>query len=258
MMLKTLFTGRRLLMTLLVIAGAGVLCRLGIWQLDRLAQRRATNALINGRMAEPPVPLGAAPADLADLEYRRVELRGTYDPDQEVVLRSRALDGVPGVHLLTPLRLSGSGAAVLVNRGWVPMAQAAPEARRALAEEGEVVVRGVVRLSQEQQGPPRDLPLTPDRPRLDGWFRVNIPRIQQQIDYPLLPVFVQVQPAPGDPPLPRRVPVTDLGEGSHFGYAIQWFAFALILLVGYLSFTYQQLHRPQDGKHPLIGVKRDA
>ncbi len=257
-MLKTLFTGRRLLMTLLVVVGVGVLCRLGIWQLDRLAQRRATNALINGRMAEPAVPLAAASANPAELEYRRVELRGTYDPDQEMVLRSRALDGIPGVHILTPLRLSGSDAAVLVNRGWVPMAQAAPEARRALAEPGEVVVQGVVRLSQEEQGAPHDLPLGPDRPRLDAWFRVNIPRIQQQISYPLLPVFVQIQPAPGDPLLPRRIPVTDLGEGSHFGYAVQWFAFALILLVGYLSFTYQQLHKPAAGKRPLVGVKRET
>ena len=44
-------------------------------------------------------------------------------------------------------------------------------------------------------------------------------------------------------PLPRPDPATDLGEGPHLGYAIQWFAFALILLAGYLTITYQRVRR---------------
>jgi surfeit locus 1 family protein len=142
---------------------------------------------------------------------------------------------VPGVHLITPLRLSGSGAAVLVDRGWIPLEQSSPEQRRAFAVPGEVVVQGVARLSQQNSFGPVDPPLGPDRPRLDAWFRVDIQRIQQQVGYPLLPVFVEQQPAPGDPELPRRVATTDLGEGPHFGYALQWFAFAIILLGGYLA-----------------------
>src|SRR5439155_25549812 len=133
-MLKTLFTGRQLRMTLLVLVGVAILCRLGIWQLDRLAQRRAQNARIDTRMAAPAMPLTSAAVDPDALDYRRVELRGVYDPTQEIVLRNRSLDGVPGVHLITPLRLSGSDKAVLVDRGWVPLTQSSPEARRTLVE----------------------------------------------------------------------------------------------------------------------------
>jgi surfeit locus 1 family protein len=234
-MLKSLFTGRQLFITLLVLVGVAVLCRLGVWQLDRLAQRRAQNALIDGRLAAPPVALTGAPIAPDALEYRRVELRGVYDQTQELVLRNRALDGVPGVHLITPLRLNGSGAAVLVDRGWIPLEQSSPEQRRAFAVSGQAVVQGVARLSQENTFGPVDPPLGPDRPRLDAWFRVDIPRIQQQVGYPLLPVFVELQPAPGDPGLPRREATTDLGEGPHLGYAFQWFSFAIILLAGYLA-----------------------
>lgn len=239
-MLKTLLTGRQLWITLLVLAGTAGLCRLGIWQLDRLAQRHAQNALIDARMAAPPVALTGAPVEPEALEYRRVELRGVYDPAQEVLLRNRALEGVPGVHLITPLRLSGSDAAVLVDRGWVPLERSSPEQRRAFDEPGEVVVQGVVRRAQVYAGGPVDPPLGPDRPRLDAWFRVDIARIQQQVGYPLLPVFVEQQPAPGAPALPRREATTDLGEGPHLSYALQWFSFAIILLGGYVALMGQR------------------
>jgi surfeit locus 1 family protein len=240
-MLKDLFRGRRLLITTLVLAGAVVLCRLGIWQLDRLAQRRAINATIAARMSDPPVPLTKALAEMDGQEYRRVEVRGVFDSSQEIVQRNRALNGAPGVHVLTPLRLSGSDAAVLVDRGWLPQGESTPDTRRAYAAPtGEVQVQGQIRRSQEDAGAPFDPPLSADRPRLDAWFHVDTTRIGQQTGYQLLPVFIEQLPAPGDLALPRPDPTTDLGEGPHLSYAIQWFSFALILLVGYVAFVYRQ------------------
>jgi surfeit locus 1 family protein len=250
-MITLFFTGRRLWMTLLVLVGALVLGRLGIWQLDRLAQRRAINSSLNARLAQPAALLDGAAIDPAALEYRRVEARGIYDAAQEIVLRNRELNGVPGVHILTPLRISGSSAAVLVDRGWIPREQSDPAARSAFAAPaGEVLVAGIARRSQEDLGGPQDPPLGPERPRLDAWFRVDIAGIQQQAGYALLPIFIEQQPEPapagnssGDPALPRRTPIADLGEGPHLGYAAQWFGFAIILLVGYVVFAYQQVRR---------------
>jgi surfeit locus 1 family protein len=240
-------------MTLLIIIGALILCRLGIWQLDRLAQRRAFNTSLNTRMAQPALTLAGTAANPDALEYRRVEVRGVYDSAQEIVLRNRELDGTPGVHILTPLRISGS-AAVLVDRGWIPRDYADQAARSAFAAPpGEQLVSGIARRSQEDAGGPQDPPFGPDHKRLDAWFHVNIARIEQQTGYPLLPIFIEQQPAPpsvgippGDPTLPRRVATADLGEGPHMGYAVQWFAFAIILVVGYIAFTYSQTRRVPD------------
>jgi surfeit locus 1 family protein len=246
-MLRLLFTGRRLWTTLLVIALAALCVRLGFWQLDRLAQRRAQNALINARMNQPAQAIDGAGVDLEDMDYRRVELRGVYDSAHEVILRNRALEGVPGVHVLTPLRLSqgaGAPAAVLVDRGWLPLELAAPEERRAYAAPpGEVVVTGLARRSQAGAGGPPDPALPAGQTRRDAWFRVDIGQIEQQTGYALLPFFVEQTPAPGDPDLPRRTPPTDLGEGSHLSYTIQWFSFAAILLIGYGAFMVQRLRQ---------------
>src|SRR5215210_899300 len=128
-MLRLFFTGRRLWLTLAVVAAAILCCRLGIWQLDRLAQRRAQNALISARMVQPALPLDGSALDPQMLDYRRVAVRGVYDSAQEIVLRNQALDGAPGVHVLTPLRLNAASTpalAVLVDRGWLPLERSSP------------------------------------------------------------------------------------------------------------------------------------
>ncbi|MGC8780654.1 MAG: SURF1 family cytochrome oxidase biogenesis protein, partial [Anaerolineae bacterium] len=85
---------------------------------------------------------------------------------------------------------------------------------------------------------PADPPLGPDRPRLDAWFRVDLPRIQEQMPYPLLPVFLEEETPAGVAPrwLPRPDPDIRLDEGSHLLYAVQWAAFAGILAAGYAFF----------------------
>ncbi len=241
-MVRYLLTGRRLIATLLVLTGAIALCGLGMWQLDRHAQRAALNARIAAGLAQSPVPLETV-SDLQSLDYRPVTARGVFDPTHEVLLRNRSLNGITGYHLITPLRLSGRDEAVLVDRGWIPLTEASPEVRRKFAPSpGETLVTGIARQPETYVGGPKDPPLSAERPRLDAWFRVDVARIQEQTPYPLLPVFIEMQPGPDAPPtLPQPVPPPDLDQGPHLGYAIQWFAFAVILMVGYVVFQQKTL-----------------
>ncbi len=246
-MVRYLLTGKRLIATLLVLTGAVALCGLGLWQLDRHAQRAALNARIIAGLAQSPVPLETV-NDLQSLDYRPVTVRGVFDPTHEVLLRNRSLNGVTGYHVITPLRLSGRNEAVLVDRGWIPLTEASPEARRRFAPASvEVLVTGIARQPETFAGGPKDPPLTSERPRLDAWFRVDVARIQEQTPYPLLPVFIEVQPFPDAPfTLPQPVPPPEPEQGPHLGYAIQWFAFAIILVVGYLVFQQKMLEAQQD------------
>src|SRR5665213_3052490 len=85
---------------------------LGFWQLRRLAQRRAQNAEVVARLADPPVPVDRLTHDSAALHYRRVTLRGAYDYAHEIKIADRTRDGSPGVNIITPLRIAGSDTAV--------------------------------------------------------------------------------------------------------------------------------------------------
>ncbi|HEX5808295.1 MAG TPA: SURF1 family cytochrome oxidase biogenesis protein, partial [Anaerolineales bacterium] len=85
-------------------------------------------------------------------------------------------------------------------------------------------------------------PPSEDGVKLEVWNNADLRRIADQIDYPLLPVYIQPDPDPNDtePPIPPAQPEIELTEGPHFGYALQWFTFAAILFIGYPFFLRKQ------------------
>lgn len=243
-MLRLFFNRQWWWTTLLVLAAVAVMARLGIWQLDRLAQRRAFNARVTMQQARPALVLDGAALneDLAAMEYRAVSVSGTYDHSQEVALRNHVRDGQLGVHLLTPLLIAGTNQAILVDRGWVPEEQARPERRAQFAEPGLVTVRGVIRASQSRPdfgGVPD--PATAPGERLLTWNMANVERIAQQTNRPLLAAYIQQSPEAAWQGLPARSqPELDLSEGPHLGYAVQWFVFAMVLALGYPRYVWRQ------------------
>lgn len=250
-----LFNRRWWWTTLLVIAGVFVLIRLGFWQLDRLEQRRAYNRMVAERWQQTPFDVNTheIPADLSELEYRRVQAEGTFDYSKQIVLTGQNRDGAPGVILVTPLVLDDNRA-VLVARGWVPYSLSKPEDWPQFEEPPGAPVIGLIQESQMlPSGAP---PPIPDSPQVE-WFRINVDAIQPQMPYTLLPVFILQLPEENRAydALPYREEPLRLDEGSHFSYAIQWFTFALILGVGYLFFIQSQELRAQRlaNPHPSTG-----
>jgi surfeit locus 1 family protein len=243
--LLILLSRRWILFTLLVVAGAAACARLGVWQLDRLKQRRAFNAHVLAVQAMPALklPAEATAEDLPDQQYRPAAATGTYDFANQVALRNQYSNGQVGYHLLTPLVMK-NGEAVLVDRGWIPAdGNDVPAAWRKYDVPGEVTVNGVIQASQTASVfmGPTDPTLTPGQKGLDLWVFVNLQRIAQQMPYPVLPVYLQQNPVPNqtNPPIPLQVEL-DLSEGPHQSYAIQWFSFAALLLVGYPFYVRRQ------------------
>jgi surfeit locus 1 family protein len=219
---------------------------LGFWQLARLEERRAANAARLAILDQNPVTLSGSTADPAMLVDRKVRMRGTYLNEDSVVLRGRrSASGVEGVHLLTPLRLADSELAVLVDRGWLPANQRDPAALAAYAIPREITLEGLARAPQVRPNSPLapiDVPL-PGEERIAAWVRVDVAALQDQVAAPLLPLFVEALPSANDPPLPRPPDPRRLDEGSHLSYALQWFAFATMLIVVYAALIRSELRR---------------
>ena len=191
---------------MVAILVATVCVRLGRWQLNRLTQRRARNSVLAARLALPPLTVRRdIGADSA--RQRRVVAHGVYDFSAERAWPGRSFQGTPGVALITPLRLA-DGSVVLVDRGWVPSPDAFHVHHALYREPDTATVTGVA--------------LIPPRGRGD----VDVAGF--------LPFVIQLE-TPAPPPnrgLPRRWPPPAFDDGPHLSYAIQWFSFALIALVG--------------------------
>ncbi len=234
--LRRLTQGPRLFLTLLVVLGALIMVRLGFWQLHRRTERLQRNATYISRTAEPPLRIGGPLDDPATAEYRQALVEGDFDYEHEIILLGHTRRGEPGVHLLTPLRLTGEQA-VLVDRGWIPYDERDLAARAAYRGPEHATVRGRILLGGTMRSLLLSAPAAsqPGGPSVDAWSSVDLPRIQNQIPYTLMPFYVEQLPEPDDPELPWRGEEIVLDEGPHLSYAIQWFAFTIILLVGYTA-----------------------
>ena len=243
MILKKMFSRGWLFTTLLVLAGTAVCARLGIWQLDRLDQRRAFNTQVETMRAADMLDLNQElPSDIDSMEWRSVAVTGEYDFENQVVIRNQYNGNQYGYHIITPLLFDGG--AVLVDRGWIPAdGNSAPSDWRKYDEVGPQNVTGQIRIGQAQPiiGGVADPELSPDQTRMDAWNNLNLERIAKQIPYPILTVYVQpnTEDAASAPPIAFQ-PIVELTEGSHFGYALQWFTFATILFVGYPFYLRKQ------------------
>jgi surfeit locus 1 family protein len=220
-----------------VIALALLFVNLGFWQLSRADERALDNAVKSARLSSEMIGLNlaleAAGDDTASLEYRPVEVVGTFRPDLEVLVRNQTNNGQAGFHVVTPLETEPD-TYVLVNRGWVPLAMDSPPVA-ATPPGGATVVDGLVRLTQLR---PSVGPVEPEG-ELAVASRIDLDRLARQIPGELLPVWVQ---STESTELPVPVALPDVEDpGPHIMYAIQWFAFAVIGVVGFVFLVRGQI-----------------
>lgn len=243
---------RWLLVHLLVAVIAVAFVNLGFWQLRRLSDRRADNALIEQNMSATPEPLEATLErfgnDPESLSYRRVVVEGAYEPMHEVLLTPRSHASRAGHHVVTPLVVSGEQA-VLVDRGWVPFDDDDPPIEAAPPPSGRVRVQGILLPTQQAaRAGSADASAT----RLTFLSSVDVDRVQPQIPLTLYPFSVLLQaqqPQGGQLPVPAPPPEVD--EGSHLSYAWQWFLFTAILLLGYPLLLRRSLRFAND-RDPVV------
>jgi surfeit locus 1 family protein len=233
---------RRWIVLVAAVVAALVTARLGLWQLDRAAQKTALQQAIDARAAMPAVPAAALAADpqaAAEQQHRRMVLRGTWLPAHTVFLENRQMDGRPGFFVVTPLRLADGGA-VLVQRGWLPR-DAGDRTRIApyRDDDGEVEIVGRI---------------APPPGRLYEFEASSTGRIRQNLDVdtfaretglalrPLSVLQLDSDAFAGDG-LRRQWPLPALDVHKHYGYAFQWFALAALITGLYVWFQLVQPRR---------------
>jgi surfeit locus 1 family protein len=221
---------RSTIVFLVIAAAIAVGCvRLGIWQLDRRRQRLAMNTRIESRMKAAPVSAAAVDRDTSRSRFATVIVSGTPDYANEVLLTHRGHDGAPGVDVLTPIRVPGLDSAVLVNRGWVYSPDGMTiELHR--WRESATTFTGYLESFASSPA---------DTVRQGGVRRASYEAIARAVPYPIQKYYVVALADSLASPdsvsaTPRivRLARPKLDGGPHLSYALQWFAFATIAVVG--------------------------
>lgn len=209
----------RPLPTLAAAVMLALLLSLGRWQTMRAEEKQERQSLFEMRMAQAAFKLSGPVADGDALLYRRIEAHGRYLPDAQVFIDNRIHQGRAGFHVVTPLKLDGSAATVLVNRGWIARTAGYPKAPVVPVPEGPVAVSGIATTP-----PARVLELSPQTVSGDVWQNLSIARYRERTRLDVLPfVLLASTPAPG---LAAVEEVPDAGVAKHQEYALTWFSLA--------------------------------
>lgn len=251
---RRLITPKWLFGHVLVLAVVVSFTQFGFWQLRRHAERSALNEVTVARASAAPVALdealaaaaaevaGGAPDAALALRDRRVRVAGWFEPEDEVLRRPVSRNGMPGYHVVTPLRLEDDpdDRRLWVERGWVPDTFDQVPVAEAPPPEGRVEVVGWLRATT---APPTGwvaaiAPRDPPTGRLTTVAYLDPERLADQVGGPLVPAVLWLESVEGSvtaavwpaPPEPHEVTL-----GPHLGYAIQWFAFVLVTVIGYAA-----------------------
>jgi surfeit locus 1 family protein len=203
---------------------------LGTWQLGRAREKQA---LIDSFIAGSQDIVDATARGLGDLpRYQQVRLRGAFDVDRQLLLDNMPSSaGRPGYRVLTPLKRSDGLDWVLVDRGWVPLGATRAELPEVAVTAGEREVSGILDVL-----PVPGLRVGPAAaPDATGWPRVMLFPTEADLES-ALGAEVESRIVLLDPASPdgyERIWRPSLGFGAerHLGYAVQWFAFAIVAVV---------------------------
>jgi cytochrome oxidase assembly protein ShyY1 len=230
-MYRFLFSSKWLGYLLLAAIFATACVFLGRWQMDRRAETLAEINRVTSNYSATPIPFAEAETQFsrldADKEWTQVELKGRYDVGGERVVRNRPLNGQPGYEVVVPFKLN-TGQTVIVDRGWLPIGNNTPGHPDSVPEPpaGEVTV--VVRLKPGEPELQRGAP--------DGQLAsIDLPAYAGQLGYPVLTgAYGQIaSETPAAATMPSPFPKPSVEEGTHLSYSLQWFAFGVLMFVGF-------------------------
>lgn len=230
---------------LLVLTAVVVMVNLAFWQLRRLDERKEFNSTVRDHSNQPVAPMGdvlTPGADPAALEWRRVEVDGTYLGGKQVLVVNRSQDNEAGRNVVDPLQLA-DGTIVLVNRGFVGGLDPVPP-----APAGPVHLVGKLRASEVRRlGQPEDasgVVLTEVR-------RLDIAKLAPQMGGTVAPMYLELlESTPADTGVQPVTPPT-LDEGPHLSYTIQWFIFSICAIAGWvLAVRRSTATRAGNGRRP--------
>lgn len=212
----------------LIVAVIGV--SLGQWQTRRGDEKQAIQSRMSERRGAPVIELTGAAVrlDIGQSEYRRVRVKGEFVVSWTSYLDNRPYHGVPGFYVLTPFKITGLDDAVLVKRGWTPR-DIDDRTRIAILPPpvGEVEIEGVLRRSAGhllQLG-------APPAPRAGAIMQnLDIPAYAAASGLKLLPFLIEQDGAVQDG-LVRDWSSPSLGIERHRGYAVQWYALAMMAII---------------------------
>ena len=224
--------------TLVALILLPIFIRLGFWQLERAEQKRELQVGYEQRAGLPSFRLEPRVKARGELEYRRVYVRGTFDSQHQILIDNKIHKGQVGYYVITPLKMADSEQYVLINRGWIKAGKTRNELPDIAATDQLVTIHGVL------VKPRRDIFMISDRNSdTSGWpTRLQWLDVQEFIKGTQFDVYPYALLMDADAPhgYAREWGGIKVEPDKNTGYAMQWFSFAILLVVIYIAVNFKK------------------
>jgi len=209
---------------------------LGNWQLSRAQEKDDRQAKLNQLSQEPVVSIPKSLIKIEDYQFRKVEVYGTYDPSHTIYLDNKINRGRAGYQIITPVRLDESSMHVLINRGWIAAGRTRNDLPEILTPSGKVMISGIA-----ESPTMRTLELSKETVSGKVWENLHLERYREATGLQLQPLVILQEDKVKDGLL-RAWTRPDSGSSRNLGYAFQWFAMALAIIILYLVLNVKRNH----------------
>jgi len=233
--------GIALLPSIAALVVAALTVSLGNWQTRRAEEKSLLQAARDQAALQPPVVLDARALDAPTaLVGRRAIAEGRFLEEHSVFIDNRSYRGQAGFHVLTPFRLEGSSAVVLVLRGWVPSDPAARSRLPALAEsQSSLQIEALVQRDLDQVLELMKAPAPGPGERL--WQNASVDAVSRWSGLTLPPIVLRqiAEAGPQAATLVRDWPSPGAGVDKHRAYAFQWYSMAFLVICLWLIYFWR-------------------
>ena len=207
---------------------------LGNWQTRRAEEKLDAARRLGEATRGPVLSVPSSPVDSAGFEHRRVSVRGRFVARSTLFLDNKVLRGIAGYHVLTAFAIDGGDVHVFVDRGWIAAGDRGRVPSVATAEELRIV-EGIAVLPSR-----RFVELGPDSS--SGPLRQNLVLEREERRLALkLQAFVIEQTSEAPDGLAREWERPDAGVERNRGYALQWYAFAVLAVILYVALGFKRV-----------------
>jgi len=225
-----------LLYTMMAIVAIGLFATLGTWQTSRAFEKQHLQDEIDKKNSQTGFLMDHKIESLAEKKYLRVEAIGHYDTENEILIDNTVHNGKAGYYVMTPFILKADKTVIMVNRGWVPVGNDRNVLPELSAPTEELHIKGTI--SPPKSKPPLILAELDTSKKM--WLYFDSEKYAEHRHNNLITAVIILLDKDEKHGYIREWPKYDTKVGMHIGYAIQWYVFALIVLVTYIFLNFKK------------------
>jgi cytochrome oxidase assembly protein ShyY1 len=219
----------------LTLIGVAAFVALGIWQIDRKAQKEQLLAAFANAPSSPTRDLADVRDTTDPSRYPHVRVGGNFLPDRGYLFDEQFHDGRPGVRVLAVLASDADPRLLLVDRGWLAWNHASgttPAIPSLTSENTQLTGIYAPYPGSGIRVGGNPLPSQTTWPKLT--LHVDATEIAADLGKPILPRILLLDPDPNSGFVREWTPNV-MPPQRHLAYALTWFTFAVVAVLIFIT-----------------------